>query len=395
MNIFLIKLFGFLIGLFITLFIIDYYDIQKKKIETFETKPVIPLENKQTIEPTSAPINNEASFIPYKSFKYMCINTYFDITKINNSLFRWFECELDNKLINNININENHYFTFDKNINFKPNTINENGSKGADINGIELRGPKSFYFANNIDTTELNEFTILMTIKIKDITAKDNILFELAGNTEIINKDKPEYLISIVNVNIRINSNNNYDFIITIGDSIYSGIIDNIEKTTLKNNDFIVIGLIYTSTEISFLINKKLYKYKTKDNFKVKLGSIPLIINKNGLLNMSIYSFVYYKSPIPINEYLLYLKHNYYYLSGLNNAVINTNKPVEPTIEIKARNELDIKLQELENKIDAKINNNIQENSINNIKVEYHKIQPLDIPPIKDTEVNSFLTPMF
>jgi hypothetical protein len=393
MNIFLIKLLGFLIGLFITLFIIDYYDNKRKTIETFQTTPpIIPSSNVN--QPNTQVIKNEASFIPYKSFKYMCINTYFDITYINNTLFRWFECDLDKKLINNININENHYFTFDKMINVKKNTISENGSYGADINGVELRGPKSFYFANNIETNELNEFSILMTIKIKDITAKDNILFELTGNTQEINKDKPQYFISMVNVNIRINKNNNYDFIITIGDSIYSGTIDNIEKTTLKNNDFIVIGLVYTSTDIKFMINKQIYSYKTKDKFKVKLGSTPLIINKNGLMNIVLYSFVYYKSAIPSNEYLLYLKHNYYYLSGLNKVVINTQKP-EPIPEIKPRNELDIKLKELENKIDEKINKNIQASVINNTNVEYQKIPPFDIESIKDTEVNSIFSAIF
>lgn len=107
-----------------------------------------------------------------------------------------------------------------------------------------------------------------MSMKIKDITSKHNIIFELAGNTEIINGEKPKYLISIINVNIKQNEKNNYDFIITIGDSIYSGEIDNIEKTTLKNNDFIVIGLIYTSSEITFLLNKQIFKYKTKGKLK-------------------------------------------------------------------------------------------------------------------------------
>jgi|688.fasta_scaffold02392_17 hypothetical protein len=397
MNIFLIKLLGFLIGLFITLFIIDYYDNKRKTIETFQTTPpIIPSISSNVNQPNTQVINNEASFIPYKSFKYMCINTYNDIdTYINNTLFRWFECDLDKKLINNININENHYFTFDKMINMKKNTISENGSYGADINGIELRGPKSFYFANNIETNELNEFSILMTIKIKDINAKDNILFELTGNTQEINKDKPQYFISMVNVNIRINKNNNYDFIITIGDSIYSGTIDNIEKTTLQNNDFIVIGLVYTSTDIKLMINKQVYSYKTKDNFKVKLGSTPIIINKNGLMNIVLYNFVYYKSAIPSNEYLLYLKHNYYYLSGLNKVVVNTQKP-EQIQEIKPRNELDIKLKELEDKIDKKIDMNIQDSSAKiNTNVEYKKIPPFDIGSIKDTEVNSIFSPIF
>ena len=150
MNLFFIKLFGFLIGLFITLFIIEYYDIKRKDIETFETKPIIPSSNIPIIIP-----NNDNSLIPYKSYKFMCINTFYDITKIDNILNRWYECDLDKKLINNIITNENQYFTYDKIINIIPNTINNDGAYGGDINGIELRGPKSFYFANNIETNEI------------------------------------------------------------------------------------------------------------------------------------------------------------------------------------------------------------------------------------------------
>jgi hypothetical protein len=187
-----------------------------------------------------------------------------------------------------------------------------------------------------------------------------NILFELAGNTEIVNNEKPTYLISMVNINIKINKVNNYDFIITVGDSIYSGEIDNIEKSTLKNNDFIVIGLIYTSSEITFTINKQIYKYKTKDKFKVKLGSAPIIINKKGLMNIQLYSFVFYKVLLPSSEYSLFLKHNYYYLSGLNNIINKSSEqPLEIPDKIELRNDIDTRLRELENKIDDKINKKI------------------------------------
>lgn len=392
MNVLIIKIVGFLVGLFTTLFIISLYDIRKKKIETFQTRPIIPSSNISQITPVN--INNDA-FIPYTSFKYMCINTFFDITKIDNNVNRWYECDLDKGNNQIITTNEKHYFTFDNIINVKPNTINDNGAYGADINGVELRGPKSFYFANNIDTNELNEFTILMSIKIKDITSTNNILFELAGNTETINNGKPKYLISMVNVNIRINKNNNYDFIITIGDSIYSGAIDDIEKTTLKNNDFIVIGLIYTSSEITFLLNKQVFKYKTKETFKVKLGSTPLIINKQGLMNINLYSFVFYKTPLPSSEYLLFFKHNYYYLSGLNKAIKETNIPPPPPIEVEVRNDLDIKLRELENKIDEKLNKRIETRTLADANIRYEEITPFDIESIKNTEVDSPLSFLF
>lgn len=390
MNILIIKILGFLIGLFITLVIIDIYDIKRKKVETFQNKPIIPLAIPKEPEQINT---NDLSLIPYNSYKYMCINTFFDITKIDNNKNRWYECDLEKN--KPITINENSYFTFDKIINVKPNTINNNGAYGADINGVELRGPKSFYFANNIDTNEVSEFTILMSMKIKDITSKHNIIFELTGNTEIINGEKPKYLISIINVNIKENEKHNYNFIITIGDSIYSGEIDNIEKTTLKNNDFIVIGLIYTSSDITFLLNKQIFKYKTKGNFKVKLGSTPMIINKQGLMNIHLYSFVFYKTPLPSSEYLKFFKHNYHYLSGLNNA-LESSKPVpELPKEIGVRDDIDIKLRELETKLETKLNKTMEQKSLSEANIKYENITPFDISSIKNTDVESPLNFLF
>lgn len=134
MNVLIIKILGFLIGLFTTLVIIDIYDIKRKKVETFENKPIIPLAIPK--EPEQI-IKDNLALIPYNSYKYMCINTFFDITKIDNNNNRWYECDLEKD--KEITTNEKSYFTFDKIINVKPNTINNNGAYGADINGVELR----------------------------------------------------------------------------------------------------------------------------------------------------------------------------------------------------------------------------------------------------------------
>jgi len=380
MNIIIIKILGFLIGLFTGLFLIQYYLVEKFEVNT----PPVITSNIQK-QPSPKVITNDA-LIPYNAYKYMCINTFFDITKIDNSLYRWYECDLSKERSLNVATNEFHYFTFERFINVKPNTINNDGSYGADINMIELRGPKCFYFANNVDTNELSEFTILMSIKVKEITSKNNILFELAGNTEIINGEKPKYLISVVNLNIKVNDKGNYDFIITIGDVIYSGQVDNIDKTIFINNDFIVIGLIYTSTDLTFLLNKQVFKYTTKDKFKVKLGSTPLIINKQGLMNIQLYSFVYYKTPLPSNEYLQFFKHNYYYLSGLDKAIA-TSKPQPLEIkEVPPRNDLEVKLREFEDNLNAKLNKRFEDTSIINADLKYQTITPLDIEDIKNTD---------
>lgn len=317
-----IKVLGFFIGFFITLFLINYINITNKKIENFTVKtPTKEHYSNSRIKDNDNEINNDYALIPYQANKYMCINTFFDTKKISNAEGRWYECDLPLDEYNDRN--NNNYFTYTKNINLKPNTINKNGSYGADINTIQLNGPKSFYFANNVNTNELNEFSMIMTLKILNIEAKNNILFELTGNTETIDASAQQYTYSIININIITNENGNYDFIIIIGNTEYKGNINNIDKDLIKNNDFIVFGFIYTKSEITFLINKQTYKYTTVNNFQITLSSTPVIINKYGSINMELYNFIYYKTIIPIEEYLNCFKHNYHYLSGLHTIIEN------------------------------------------------------------------------
>jgi len=318
-----IKVLGFFIGFFITLFIISYINIINKKIENFTIEvPTTENYSNSTHTTDEKKEDNDYALIPYAMHKYMCINTFFDIKKISNSEGRWYECDLSTDKYNTEN-NEANYFTYTKNINLNPNTINKQGSYGADINTIQLNGPKSFYFANNISTNELTEFSMIMSLKVIDIKEQNNILFELTGNTETVNATTQEYTFSIININIVVNEKGNYDFIIIIGNTEYKGNINNIDKNLIKNNDFIVFGFIYTQKEITFLINKQMYKYTTNDKFQIKLSSTPVIINKNGSINMELYNFIYYKTVLPIDEYLNCFKHNYHYLSGLHTLIEN------------------------------------------------------------------------
>ncbi len=333
-NTILVKIFGFFIGFFITIIIINYIYIENNKKKSFKNLLKIPnyyQYNYNNIEKFTSMNNNNNNkddnnnqMIPYKEYKFMCITTFFDVKQISNSQGRWFECEYKND-DTNANTNINSYFTFDKNINLNMNSINNKGAYGADINSIELRGPKCYNFANNIDTSELYEFSMLLAVKIKEITEKNNIIFEMIGNSN-------EYKISIIHINLQLNENKNFDVIIQIGDVIYTGLANNIDKNIIKSGEFIVIGLIYSKKEIKFMLNKQVYKYENKNTFQITLGSTPLIINKNGLIDMELYNFIYYKSVIPSKEYLNYFKHIYYYLSGLHNAISSTVPSTVPSI---------------------------------------------------------------
>jgi len=331
MNLVFIKFFSFFIGLFITLFLINYNNIQNKKIENFKIEKLSNINSTNNINNNFNVINssNIIQSVPHNNYKYMCLSTYFDSKSIGNTEGRWYDTTIINSNINS-SLNQNQYFTFNKMISLKNNKINSDGAKGADLNGIELSGPKSFYFGNNITTNELTEFSMIMSLRINDITQKNNIIFEMTGNTEEIksNNNNPSYTYSMVNINIQPNSENNFNFILTIGNNVYSGNINNINRTIIRNTDILVIGLIYTQSEITFLINKEMYKYTTIKNFIIKLGSAPVIINKKGAINMDLYNMTYYKSIIPINEYLLFFKHNYHYLSGLNKVIERSSNEI-------------------------------------------------------------------
>jgi len=388
------KLLGFLIGFFITIILINYFSVEKLKIETFKnlkspkidnfedtttttpttttpttttpetttttpttttpetttTTPTTPTtttpETTSPTTPTTAEDLANSRLIPFKDYKYMAINTFGDNnnSKISNTEKRWYEADLSN--ITGIERNEYHYFTYDNNITLVPNDINKNGSMGANLNGVQLNGPKSFYFANNINTNELTEFSIIISTKIKDIGNENNIIFEMTGNTETTDNTNLQYSQSIININLKKNPNDNFDVIITIGNVIYKGLINNIDKNNIINNDFIVMCLVYSATEVTFYLNRRKFTYTNAETFKVKLGSTPVIINKNGTINMDLYSFIYYKYTLPMEEINKLTKHSYYYLSGLDFKINETSKCTEqPLPEIKT---LGDRLKELE-----------------------------------------------
>lgn len=365
MNINLIKLLGFLCGFFITLIIVNYIII-------LNNKEKINKENFTSTIPT--PIFAK---IPNNDDKYMCINTFSD--NIKDVEKRWYACDL--KTTTGITINDNKYFTYknDKKIELLDNNINTDGSKGANLNKIELLGPNSYYFGNNPINNELIEFSIYFSAKINNFSENNNIIFELTGNTETINyPSEIKYSQSIVSLNFFKNQNNNFDIIITVGNIIYKGLINNIDKAVIINNDVINFYLIYnyTSKELKFILNNQHYNYKIEDNsFTVKLGSTPLIINKGGTMNFDLYTFVYYKKAIlpAIIEQLS--KHSYYYLSGLDYTINNA-----PKCDIKSEkpviSDLDNKLKEMESNILKKLDNRNNEVKTDS-KVD---VKPLVLP---------------
>lgn len=320
----LIKIFGFFLGLFITLFLISYVKIN----EPFTNV------NLTSIEPfydkTMIIDDNDDSILPYNGYKFMCINTYNDINKVDITNGKWYD--IDNK---------DFYFKFDKLITLDKNFVNKRlGAPGANISHVQLNGPECYYFANNSETYDVIEFTMFMTIKILSCLNKNNILFEMTGNTASTNKLIPSYTTSIININFVIREDNkNYDIILLIGDKIYSGLANNIDKDIVENTDYIIVGLYYKKDKIGLIFNNKIYEYENLNTYDITLGSTPIIINKNGSFNMHLYKFVYYKALFDFQHYDYLGRYNNYYLSGLYNH--RTKCHVKKEIEIKKDENVD------------------------------------------------------
>ncbi len=202
----------------------------------------------------------------------------------------------------------------------------------------------------------------------------------IIGNSEAIDyPNDVKYLPSVVNLNFQKNQNNNFDIIITIGNVIYKGLINNIDKAVIINNDVINFYLSYSASELVFGINKQIFKYKVDNTaFKVKLGSLPFIINKGGNFNLDLYLFVFYKSVITFTEVQQLSRFTYSNLSGLETVINSTPKcDVIPPTTIQTN--LDDKFKEMENRIVKLIENK-------NLKIEE---QPkLEIKPLKLQSIN-------
>ena len=325
MNSNLIKIFAFFIGLFIALIVISFSrvnerftDISSTLLTPLSTKikdSIMKYIDKEDEEDKEDGDSDDAK-LPYYGYKFMCINTYNNLKKIDVNDGKWYDIDSD---VKDIYYNYNNYFKFSKMIELEPNKLNNKiGVKGANISSNELLGPSCFNFANNNETYELTEFTMFMTMKYLSCSNNNNILFEMTGNTTTINYLIPEYKTSVISINIILNENKNYKIRVVVGDIIYEKPeTNNIDKTIIENSNYFIIGLYYTKEKLGLIFNDKLYEYENKSTFKITLGSTPIIINKNKSLNMHLYNFIYYKSLFNFDDYDYLIRYNNYYISGL------------------------------------------------------------------------------
>lgn len=330
MNDRLILIIGFLLGLFLTLsyFSINnnFYNIKsnikkdkeekKNTLERFDVSTT----NTSNLTTSNVVLTPELStnVLPKITSKYMFLNTYNN--NLSNSEQKWYDNDINYNTLSAIDFNTGMYFIYNNPIELTKPLI-EGGTSGANINKVQLNGPNALYFANNnkINNFELSSFSLIFMLKINKFI-NNVMLFEMLANTSVIDigNEEPKYLANSVSIYIIIRDDANYDIEITIGNTKYP--ITNIDKKILLSVDINLIALIFDGLNITFVINNSTYKFKYQKTDLITLGSSPVIINKDGDLNAIVYSVVFYKTPLTLDDIVAYKKYNYNFIYGVNYA---------------------------------------------------------------------------
>jgi hypothetical protein len=270
--------------------------------------------------------NDNATYdnYPLKENILMQISTEKD-SNIDNASNKWYDnFNYDFKSSNH----DNNKFWFISSNNIKKITNNK-FAIGALLKDIQLTGPSSMQFANNINTLSLAKFNVILTTKINNMDQGEKYcLFKMALQKEVDHTAHTNKTISngghIAVILTKIDCNNIALNVFFADKEFYWS---NIPINILKKN--IIISLSYLHNDGLMVLIDNLHKKFSFDVLhEYKLGSTPLIINENGKLDMILYNFTYYNTAlnnvdinkfININNHLLNNKHkiNDNYLSEI------------------------------------------------------------------------------
>jgi hypothetical protein len=258
--------------------------------------------------------------IPRHSDNFMFLSTFFRNTQIVDASMTWYDDDVDTKNFMSTDYNKGTYFLISSPISFIDDALHK-GVKGVKLAGAELRGPNALYFANNDNTFELTEFTLLFMIKISAIHG-NNILFEMLGNTlakDTDISDAPLYVPQVISLNLVKKTDSNVRFEIKIGDNVYVSTTDIPNSVLLNELNKIALVFNKTTGEIKLHVNKlPVFNFTyPKTSNSITLGSSLVVVNKDGDLDCTMYSFAYYKKALSEDDILKYEKYNNYYIHGI------------------------------------------------------------------------------
>lgn len=294
---------SFLLSFFITVSTYLLYNMRPKTIEHFSSDEA----NDST---------SYQKYIPKYNNNLLLFTTFNKDTLIKST--KWFDED-----VNPTNENTEAYLSFANSLEFVDDA--KKNVKVAKLKNIELKAPLALNFANNKQTYEITEFTILFFLNFKAISGS-HTLFEMLCNTGFRNDSpttNPEYYSHVISINVENRSANKIRLSATVGEQPL--LSNDIDINLIKSDRPVLVGLTYDKSkkenQVNLIIDKHTdNKYTISPLYfhPIYAGTAPVIINKLGEIDCEMYSMAYYTKALTSAEIDQFKAFNEYYINGIN-----------------------------------------------------------------------------
>ena len=311
----IIYLIAFLSGLFLTL---SAYILYGQILNIPYTKEGFQIQNNnpQTQNVSSSENTEEkidihtALTLPKAEHNFMILTTFNNANKIKNQELRWYDdkTQMDNILMTDFN--KGTYFSLGNVVTYETDKL-VRFVEGANLHNIQLTGPIAMYFSNSdVSPYELSQFSLLFMMKLHGIKGT-NVLFEMLCNTSVVDT----YIANVICMKLIEIDEKYFQIEVIFGTERFA--VPNLEKHLLVNESVNLVALTFSANNIVVRINSTPYIFTYTQN-TISLGSSPVIVNKNGSLEMVLYSMAYYKKALTASDMTEYIRYNMFYFNGIN-----------------------------------------------------------------------------
>lgn len=312
-------------------------------------------------------------YIPKYPYNLMLFTTFNRSNQIKGN--KWYDEDVKSD-----NTNTLAYLTYTGSMQYTDDE--KNNVKTAKLKNVELKGPLALYFANDRNSYEVNEFTILFMMKYNEITG-NHTLFEMLCNT--LSKGdalatNPNYYSQVISINVSKQSANKVKFTVIIGTS--SASTGDIDVAVIQNNKPVLVSLSYDKSLDQKQVKLKIDKHTSEeftilnDNKNTILaGSSPVIINKGGEIDCEMYSMAYYTKKLIDSEIDEFKAYNDYYIDGISSYDAKTEASSK-TIQDMQEQQKDSqrKIEKLESTLQKCIQSSVEESSTTKASTSEAKI---------------------
>jgi hypothetical protein len=252
--------------------------------------------------------------LPKKNDNFMLLTTFNNLVKIRNDELRWYHDTVDINDVLMTDFNKGVFFSLGNAVSFETDKLIQQ-VQGANLHNTQLTGPIALYFSNSEKSPfELSEFSLLFMIKIHAIQGT-NTIFEMLCNTSVVDGYTSSYIANAISMKLVEVDDKYFNIDVIFGTENYR--VPRLEKHLLVNDSINLLALTFNTANIVVRINSVPYTYVYNKN-AITLGSLPVVINKNGTLPMVMYSMAYYKKALTATDMIEYIRYNMFYFNGIN-----------------------------------------------------------------------------